>query len=485
METTPTKPKAVVVKSPHTKNPDADYIPPLVLASEDGAELGMNTPTVVRRALKARGSRRSATPIPPYEPPPDIFTSPREVFLKPVQPKSISKSSKRKSLINSSRKGKALRVDTTKQGNMQVKQELPDDLDLLAPMPPPSPTDDPLLLRGQSKPKPSKSRMEVSEVKEAKAASVQVQTEQLSDDLPPSSPHAPLNTDEIEAIQQSDWYQDYQYAGDQSTEDSMMQLDPQDADVVPVRLFDFDVGAMGDGGWSDSDDEPTQENEEEGEGEYTGKWRMLKIRTKQDPPSSATRTRQELWGRPISPFPKMTTLDMLGEELEEEEEVRKMSVEPESHDSKRTADVTSLNEETVFPNPENQPSNIQVNHEIHETDEDEDGEDTDTDDEPDLVKITSVDPRAAARAVAILKQVSMNLRYRLVQCQLLSSTITIVTLSSSRSAAHPIPRQTILRRKPGDGVRLALASPNLSIVSGVAQPLASSVTKSLFLVLPL
>src|SRR5205807_10421829 len=102
--------------------------------------LGKNTPTIVRRALKARGSRRSATPIPPYEPPLDIFTPPREVFLKPVQPKSVSKSSKRKSLVNSSRKGKALRVDTTKQ----VKQELPDDLDLLAPMPPPSPTDDPL-----------------------------------------------------------------------------------------------------------------------------------------------------------------------------------------------------------------------------------------------------------------------------------------------------------------------------------------------------
>lgn len=384
--------------------------------------------------LKARGSRRSATPIPPYEPPPDIFTPPREVFLKPVQPKSVSKSSKRKSLV---RKGKALRVDTTEQGNMQVKQELPDDLDLLAPMPPPSPTDDPLLLRGQLKPKP---RMEAIEVKEA-------------------------------------------------TEDSMMQFDdPQDVDVEPVRLFDIDTFATGDGGWSDSDDEPTRENEEEGEGEYTGKWRMLKIPTKQDPPSSATRTRQELWGRPISPFPRMAmTLDLLGEELEAEEEeaeVRKMSVEPEPehHDSKGAA---CLNEETVFPDLENQPNNVQVNQGTHLTDEDEDGEDTDTDDEPDLVKITSVDPRAAARAVAILKQVSIIFHHMLVLCQLLSSMTTIVTLSSSRNAAHPIPRQTILRRKPGDGVRLALASLNPSIVSGIAQPLASLVTVSLFLVLPL
>lgn len=41
---------------------------------------------------------------------------------------------------------KALRVIT----NMQVKQEIPDDIDFLAPMTPPSPTDDPLLLREPS-----------------------------------------------------------------------------------------------------------------------------------------------------------------------------------------------------------------------------------------------------------------------------------------------------------------------------------------------
>lgn len=45
---------------------------------------------------------------------------------------------------------KALRVIT----NMQVKQEMPDDIDFLAPMTPPSPTDDPLLLKEPSDSEP-------------------------------------------------------------------------------------------------------------------------------------------------------------------------------------------------------------------------------------------------------------------------------------------------------------------------------------------
>lgn len=244
--------------------------------------------------------QRHATPIPPYEPPRDIFTPPREIFLPPTKTKCPPK---RKGApgrqTKASAKGKDFRVNTN------VKQEMPDDIDLLAPMPPPSPTDDPLLLSGPTK---SKSVWESQSFR--------------------------------------------------------------DADVAPLTLFDS--------GWSDSDDEvPNQGNDElEGEGEFTGKWRMMKVRTKQDPPSSATRMRQELWGRPISPFPikKFALID------EEEEEVR-----------------------TPFSLA------IQDRGDLLASDDSQD-DDSDASGDPGLVKVTSADPRAAARAVAILKQVRIMIK---------------------------------------------------------------------------
>lgn len=235
---------------------------------------------------KQRHARRSATPIPPYEPPTDIFSPPREIFMSPAPTKNASK--RKGPVARQTRprtKAKELRVNT----NVRVKQEIPDDIDLLAPMPPPSPTDDPLLLSG---PPESGSVSAPISVRETSLALVgeyneSVQTGGNTEDLPPSSP----------------------------------------------------VDGTWGGGWSDSDDG----EEREGEGEYTGKWKMVNIRTMQDPPSSATRLRQERWGRPITPHPKALV-----------------------------------------------------------------SEDDDSDTaEPELVKITSVDPRAAARAVAILKQVSM------------------------------------------------------------------------------
>ena len=63
------------------------------------------------------------------------------------------------------------------------------------------------------------------------------------------------------------------------TEDSMMHIDEADAAVPPVQLF-----VQGDGdGWSDSDNED-EAMVEEGEGEYTGKWRTVRVPTKEDPP---------------------------------------------------------------------------------------------------------------------------------------------------------------------------------------------------------
>ena len=474
---TPTKPKTVLVQSPHAKNPDADWIPEV-------PALALSVPPARRAVLSARGSRRSATPIPPYEPPPDVFTPPREVFLSPAVP-TVSKSSKRKTPAAKKKSARAstLRVVTIPQ---QVKQELPDHIDLSAPMPPPSPSDDPLLLSGP--PEPESSPLRRLSSRQQREVSVQAE---LDDVLPPSSPEPPLNSEDAEALRTLDWHRDTQMVGDTSEmDDSMMGLGPGDADVSPVRLFDFDsLHDAGDaGGWSDSDEEMALQTVgevfEEGEGEYTGKWRMTKVRTKLDPPSSATRERMDAWGRPISPFPKMKKMDLLAEEDEEseeeqqapvqnedeEEEVRRISVEPEDRVGESTEDEEDeerevrqmsvefdeeqeldLNDSPIvdrrssnifaFPSLESReagpskdaprsPSAFASNgafidEDTHMRDppvqgqdllDDDDEEDSssDAEAEPGIVKITSADPRAAARAAAILKQVG----FQSVPCNL-------------------------------------------------------------------
>jgi hypothetical protein len=373
----------VVVQSPHEKNPDADYIPVLVLAAERGQELQKVPNASVRRVLlSARGSRRSATPIPPYEPPPDIFTPPREVFLRPAPTKSAPK--RKESVGRQARartKGKELRVNT----HVQVKQEIPDDIDLLAPMPPPSPTDDPLLLSGPPEPMLELQDREASPTTPAGRCnrSMVAQRDREKEDLPPSSPVSP------------------------------------DADAEPVRLFEIDT-AGADGSWSDSDDDgPNRETEEEGEGEFTGRWRMMKVRTKQDPPSSATRTRQELWGRPISPFPNATGLALVDEE-EEKEEVRRLSIEPESEGGElQDRELSRATEEgATFEDTPALEGDVQ------------DDDSSDIVDQPGLIKITSADPRAAARAVAILKQVSILTRIMGRFCFILSFSTTMIVIQN-------------------------------------------------------
>ena len=340
------KTKRVLVKYQHAKNPDFINdlpLPALVLpvAKASGSALR-------RTLLSARSSRRSATPIPPYEPPMDVFTPPREVFLSPMVPKPMSKSSKTALASASSKSVKGRKKGSTLTIVTVVKQELP-DIDLSMPMPPPSPTDDPLLLLGppelESGPEPMPPR--------GWDMSVQAQAEQEGGasnwDLQPSSLEPPLTTDEAEAVRVFDWNRNENAAPETSPDDSMMQLDPDDAGISPVRLFD--IPPSSNGGWSDSDEEDRQgqsvapgvmEGKEEGEGEFTGHWKMMLVRTKQDPPSSATRGRMEEWGRPISPFPKeVAKLAFLDEESEEgcegeeEEEYQQVGHQPEKEYRRR------------------------------------------------------------------------------------------------------------------------------------------------------
>jgi hypothetical protein len=473
--------KKVIIKSPHAENPDADFI--------DEMPLPALALPALRTVRGARSSRRSATPI-PYEPPTDVFTPPREVFLNPVT-KSVSKSSKRKiALASGSKSAKGRKKSSALTIVTAVKQELP-DIDLSLPMPPPSPTDDPLLLSGPPEPdfspEPTPPRK--------REMSVQAQMEQEIDgDLPPSSPEPALAMDDEEAVRMFNWKRNENAAPETSTDESIMHLDPDDAGISPVRLFDFnDAPPSSNGGWSDSEQEPAvalggMEGVDEGEGEYTGRWKMMLVRTKQDPPSSATRVRMEDWGRPISPFPnKLARLESVireeeEREEEEEEEVRRMSVEPsspitvqqEQEEQEEEQEVRQLSVEfddeeltspfdnpdlvppqiaenpacanqavsipspepcrqpspapaIVFPSIASPPEPILFSHpkelehgftpvatgpnDISWTqspvllEQGEDDQSSDDSDELSLVRITSANPRAAARAAAILKQV--------------------------------------------------------------------------------
>jgi hypothetical protein len=187
-----------------------------------------------------------------------------------------------------------------------------------------------------------------------------------------------------------------------------MDLDPADADVAPLPLFSLpptgESGWNDTGGWSDSDDDegeragPAGEDGEHGEGEYTGRFHMLTVRTKLDPPSSATRTRMEEWGRPITPFPhKIAPLDLLAaveegvektadidvemigkeeeEEAEEEDEVRAMSVpldmdgegeEEAQHDMAVELDIHEEDAETFLQHSEYEIQHAHEDNVAHE-----------------------------------------------------------------------------------------------------------------------
>jgi hypothetical protein len=71
--------------------------------------------------------------------------------------------------------------------------------------------------------------------------------------------------------------------------------------VLSISLIQpvFNLVANGEDSWSSSDGGNSEQ-----EGEYTGKFRVVHVPTKVDPPTSGTRGRIESWGRPISPFPR-------------------------------------------------------------------------------------------------------------------------------------------------------------------------------------
>ena len=220
-----------LLRSPHADNAKADYIPPI--------------PSHTRQHLSARV--RSSTPIPAYEPPAERFTPPREVFRSSPR---VSKSSKRKKSLS-----------------ITIKKE-PPEIDL-SRLPPPSPTDDPLLLYGRVRsPRPS--------------LPTNARETPLLESTPPGPGKrlSPLNRCALD-----------------------FSLPPSDVDdnedINSLNQPVFNLAVDGEDSWSSSDGGNSEQ-----EGEYTGKFRVVHVPTKADPPTSGTRGRIESWGRPISPFPR-------------------------------------------------------------------------------------------------------------------------------------------------------------------------------------
>lgn len=248
--------KRSLAASPHASNPNADYLPPSFTTRKE------------QSLSPSKSRRRSVTPLPLYEPPPDRFTPPREVVYTPLP--SVSKSSKRKTVPRSHGKSRRL--------TLQIKKE-PPDIDFSAPLPPASPTDDPLLLYGpppSTKPRPQAPRASF--------------TSTHSRDTPPISSSSPVRP----SAQDDSHLPNLDFAN--------MDVDSDDDNEPLPPLFEFDrLDNNLDEAWTD--DEQDNNESEFDVGEYTGKFKAFTVPTKADPPSSATRVRQDRWGRPISPFP--------------------------------------------------------------------------------------------------------------------------------------------------------------------------------------
>ncbi|KAI0330055.1 hypothetical protein GY45DRAFT_1324094 [Cubamyces sp. BRFM 1775] len=260
--------KRALYLSPHHDNPNADYIAPL--------------PTISRHSISAR--RRSATPVPPYEPPRERFTPPREIVHTPPQatqsPTKMSKSSKRKSVAS---------TKNTKKLVLVIKKE-PPEVDLAAPPPPPSPTDDPLLLKGDELPahqqKPITGRITTPPSTHARE----------TPSIASSSPASPSR----EGFGR---LPDLNSSMDVSMRD--VSYDSMDGTFSGPSAPLFDVNAQESSHvWDDVDSDDSDDFDQTGE--YTGRFKVLTVPTKADPPSSCTRSRQEAWGHPISPFPSST-----------------------------------------------------------------------------------------------------------------------------------------------------------------------------------
>ena len=299
--------KKLLLVSPHANNPAADYILPVLSFSRDHTS----------------SRSRSTTPIPPYEPPSEKFTPPREVIVSPITATHTP---------NAKRKPAAKNTGKAKKLVLQIKKEFPDDVDLSAPLPPPSPTEDPLLLRGPAS---------MHRRRRPRASSHPLEASVYSRDTPPIASTSPIRGPDMDRTRLLDL-----------NFDSVMDMTSDDTMGAPPA-FDFSAGNDGGDDWSDDDRNSDQAFDQSGE--FTGKFKVVKVPTKEDPPSSGTKERMEAWGRPISPFPCIIDVDKEGSPKpalqETSQAVSRRSVSPAEFitGSSRAADLFSPRPSDQFP----------------------------------------------------------------------------------------------------------------------------------------
>lgn len=162
--------------------------------------------------------------------------------------------------------------------------------------------------------------------------------------------------------------------------------------VSPHRHTDVWDTQLGE--WTDT--------ESEGEGEFTGRFKMFQVPTKADPPTSGTKARMKEWGRPVSPFPYEARLDRSMPDPEDMEVVES-EIEGMEGNILDALDIESVFEDIVEvpPASDDQSSSDPSTSDSHVMVEE--SEDSDVDVESNVVRITGSDPKAAARAAAILK----------------------------------------------------------------------------------
>lgn len=167
--------------------------------------------------------------------------------------------------------------------------------------------------------------------------------------------------------------------------------------VTPHRHTDVWDTQLGE--WTDT--------ESEGEGEFTGRFKMFQVPTKADPPPSEAKARMKEWGRPVSPFPYEARLDRSMPDPEDME-VAESEIEGMEGNFLDALDIESVFEDIVEvpPASDDQSSSDPPTSDSHVMVEE--SEDSDVDVERNVVRITGSDPKAAARAAAILRLVSIS-----------------------------------------------------------------------------
>lgn len=299
-------PRALVPQSPHAHNPSADYIPPNHLFANE------------EKSVSYR--RRSVTPIPPYEPPPERYTPPREIVVSPTSTSEKKPTGKRTvtKKRNSTKSERPL-------PHMRIKTE-PPEVDL-SPAPPASPGDDPILLIGP--PQTSKEKHSAEQGNTSKIIDIEMDLE-----LPEHERRAPLQpngalagpsyTRSSSSIPPAF---DFSNLNDDAGEANATWTDDTTSDMHFDNLVQENIDAcQTSDDWSDSDSDHEQDTEglTIGKGDFTGKFMAYFSPIKMDPPTSQTRERMEEWGRPISPHPKRLSFSEPKEEEDDDEILSKM-----------------------------------------------------------------------------------------------------------------------------------------------------------------